>query len=280
MRWGYLPENFRGFINEAWLTMIVTLTAGVAQTTDTAQSPAAGLLAAAGYSDFEDYWRSPCEFVEPMNVRRNGWSAVSLLSVPDAQGHANRFYLKRQENQLRYSWRHPTGALTYQYEVEAFQKAGRFDLPTAELITYGFRKKGATRRGIVVTREVALPALSDFQNVAVDWPALLPALRNAGLQLLRLHLCDWQHGALYPSHIFIDPSSGRICLIDFERARRVRACKAAEADLQQFLKRADWLPDVALAALLEAYRLRMPALLHRLGERFPHRNLLLQELPQ
>lgn len=257
--------------------MIVTLTAGIAKTTDTAQSPAAGLLAAAGYSDFEDYWRSPCEFVEPMNVRRNGWSAVSVLSVPDAQGHENRFYLKRQENQLRYSWRHPIGALTYQYEVEAFQKAECFHLPTAELITFGFRKNGATRRGIVVTREIALPALSDFQNFAVDWSTLLPALRHAGQQLLRLHLTDWQHGALYPSHIFIDPSNGRIRLIDFERARRACACRAAEADLLQFLKRADWIPDVALAAFLEAYRLRMPGLIYRLAERFPHRKLLLQE---
>ncbi len=258
--------------------MIVALTAGHAQATDTGQSPAASLLAAAGYSEFEDYWRSPCEFVEPMNLRRNGWSAVSVLSVPDTLGQVSRFYLKRQENQLRYSWRHPTGALTYQYEVEAFQAADSFHLPTAELITFGFRNRGATRRGIVVTREIALPALSDFQNLAVDWNALLPALRHAGQQLLRLHLTDWQHGALYPSHLFIDPSNGRIRLIDFERARRACACSAAEADLQQFLKRADWIPDAALAAFLEAYRLRMPGLLHRLGERFPHRNLLLQEL--
>ncbi len=257
--------------------MIVALTAGSAQTADTAQSPAASVLAAAGYSDFEDYWRSPSEFVEPMNVRRNGWSAVSVLSVPDAQGRENRFYLKRQENQLRYSWRHPIGALTYQYEVEAFQKADSFDLPTAELITYGFRNNGGTRRGIVVTREVALPALSEFQHLTVDWIALLPALRNAGQQLLRLHLSDWQHGALYPSHIFMDPSNGRIRLIDFERARRACACTAAEADLQQFLKRADWMPDVSLAAFLDAYRVRMPGLLQRLGERFPHRHLLLQE---
>ncbi|MDO9319661.1 MAG: lipopolysaccharide kinase InaA family protein [Gammaproteobacteria bacterium] len=254
--------------------------ARTAEAADAADDCAESLLATAGYCDFEDYWRSPSEFVEPMNVRRNGWSAVSLLSVPDAQGRESRFYLKRQENQLRYSWRHPIGALTYQYEVEAFQKADCFKLPTAELITYGFRRNGATRRGIVVTREIALPALSDFQNVATDWPALLPALRNAGRELLRLHLCDWQHGALYPSHIFIDPSNGRIRLIDFERARRACACKAAEADLLQFLKRADWIPDVALAALLEAYRLRMPGLLHRLGERFPHRSLLLQEPSQ
>lgn len=258
--------------------MIVTVTAGLAQATESEQSPDASVLVAAGFKEFEDYWRSPSEFVEPMNVRRNGWSAVSVLSVPDTQGQERRFYLKRQENQLRYSWRHPTGALTYQYEVEAFQAAERFHLPTAEMITFGFRKNGAIRRGIVVTREIALPALSEFQNPAVDWNALLPALRQAGQQLLRLHLTDWQHGALYPSHIFIDPSNGRIHLIDFERARRACACSAAEADLQQFLKRADWMPDAALAAFLEAYRLRMPGLLHRLGERFPHRNLLLQEL--
>jgi tRNA A-37 threonylcarbamoyl transferase component Bud32 len=257
--------------------MILMLPAGVAQTMGADRSPAAGVLAAAGYSEFEDYWRSPRDFVEPMNVRRNGWSAVSVVSVPDTQGHEHRFFLKRQENQLRYSWRHPTGALTYQYEVEAFQQADSFHLPTAELISYGFRKNGATRRGIVVTREIALPALSDFQDAAVDWTALLPALRNAGQQLLRLHLSDWQHGALYPSHIFIDPSNGRIRLIDFERARRACACTAAEADLSQFLKRAHWIPDVALAAFLEAYRLRMPGLLYRLGERFTHRNLLLQE---
>lgn len=242
-----------------------------------ADASAIALLAAAQYDDFEDYWDAPREFVEPINFRRNGWSAVTLLSVPDSNGHECRFYLKRQENQLRYSWRHPLGALSYQFEVDAFHRAEEFQLPTAELVTYGFRKVGQANRGIVVTRELSCFALSHFREMDVQWQELLTPLRAAGLQLLQMHLSGWQHGALYPAHLFIDFDTGMIRLIDLERARRAAPQKAASADLQQFLKRAEWLPDEALAAFLEPYRTDMPGLLNSLSKRFPHRSVALQE---
>ena len=47
---------------------------------------AARQLAQAGYTRFEHLWSLPQEFVEPANLRRNGWSGVSILTLPNEQG--------------------------------------------------------------------------------------------------------------------------------------------------------------------------------------------------
>ena len=229
----------------------------------------------AGYTSFDDLWNLPQDFVEPANIRRNGWSGVSTVQIEDSQGNSETFYLKRQENQSRFSWRYLTGALTFQYEADALIMAKELGWPSVELVAYAFRvdaESGASQ-GLLLTRALSLPSLADYEDKISDWSLYLPQLQRVGEQLLSMHMTRWQHGALFPAHIFIELSSGDIRLIDFERARkRLSPAWAAYADLVQLVRRCDWLPDLALNALLRGHDAKMPRMLERLRKRFPKRS--------
>lgn len=231
-------------------------------------------LSKAGYASFDDLWDLPQDFVEPANIRRNGWSGVSTVQVADSQGKEETFYLKRQENQSRYSLRYLTGALTFRYEADALTMAQQRNWPSVEMVAYGFRVQAETgaSQGLLLTRALMLPTLADYEDKISDWSLYLPQLRSVGEQLLSMHMTGWQHGALFPVHIFIELSSGDICLIDFERARkRLSPQWAAYADWVQFIRRSDWLPDEALNAIVQSHKLKMPRMLDRLRKRFPKR---------
>jgi len=231
-------------------------------------------LSQAGYASFDDFWDLPQDFVEPANIRRNGWSGVSTLQIEDLQGNKETFYLKRQENQSRYSLRYLTGVLTFRYEADALSLAQELGWPSVELVAYAFRvdvESGASQ-GLLLTRALTVPNLADFEDKIADWSLYLPQLRRVGEQLLSIHMTGWQHGALFPVHIFIELSTGAIRLIDFERARkRFSPQWAAYADLVQFIRRADWLPDEALNAIVQSHKIKMPRMLERLRKRFPKR---------
>lgn len=232
-------------------------------------------LSQAGYASFDDLWDLPQDFVEPANIRRNGWSGVSILQVEDAQGGQETYYLKRQENQARYSLRYLTGALTFRYEADALCMAQELGWPSVEMVAYGFRVQAETgaSQGLLMTCALPLPTLADYEDKISDWSRYLPQLRRVGEQLLSMHLTGWQHGALFPVHIFIELSSGDIRLIDFERARkRLSPEWAAYADWVQFIRRSDWLPDEALNAIVASHTIKMPRMLERLRKRFPKRN--------
>ncbi len=227
-------------------------------------------LAAARHDHFDALWDLPRQFVEPINYRRNGWSAVSIVQLPDGKGGHERFFLKRQENQTRHSWRYPEGVLTYRYEVDALCRAERQRWPCVELVAYGFRQERGVEQGMVLTRAIESPTLASFRESSVDWPAVLPQLRGVGEDLYAMHASRWQHGALYPGHLFMDLQNGTCQLIDFERARRrLSVAAAAESDLSQLLKRSEWLPGDAINALLSTHRQHLPGVIKRLESIFP-----------
>lgn len=235
---------------------------------------AAQQLADAGYTRFDDLWELPQEFVEPANLRRNGWSGVSILKLPNQEGEQDVYFLKRQENQSRYSLRYPAGALTYRYEADALRRALEEGWPSVELVAYGFRVNpdNSASQGLLLTRALPYPSLCSYREQISDWTPYLPCLRHIGEQLLAMHLNRWQHGALFPVHLFVDLNTGESRLIDFERARRRLLPQwAAYADLTQFIRRADWLPNEALSALLESHLTAMPGLHRKLKKRFPRR---------
>ncbi len=231
-------------------------------------------LANAGFTRFDDLWDLPQDFVEPANIRRNGWSGVSTLTLSSDSGENALYFLKRQENQSRYSLRYPTGALTFRYEADALQHAVEQDWPSVEMVAFGFRThaESGAQQGLLLTKALTLPSLASYETRVSDWTPYLPQLRRVGEQLLQMHLTRWQHGALFPAHLFVDLATGDMRLIDFERARkRFSAQWAAYADFTQFIRRSTWLPDNALHALLESHRVKMPRLLTRLARRFPDR---------
>ncbi len=83
----------------------------------------ASQLAAANLASFDELWELPHDFVEPANIRRNGWSGVSIVRLQHRNGEFRSYYLKRQENQKRFSLRYLNGAPTFQFEADALRLA-------------------------------------------------------------------------------------------------------------------------------------------------------------
>ena len=227
-------------------------------------------LLASGCTEFEDFWQLPKEFVEPVNYRRGGWSGASKLVLHlnrNSGSETRHYFVKRQENQFRYSFRHPWGALTYHYEVAAIRRNQILDLPRMDIAGWGMRKAGTNHQGIILSRKIEYPALSQIN--AAQWEGLEPILEKAGHSLLNMHGQHIQHGALYPEHFFIDLSSGQIHLIDFERSRIRRSVYDAIArDLQQLIKHLAHMPEFALYALLAPYMPRYEELIQTLMQKF------------
>lgn len=217
--------------------------------------------------DFDALWDLPHDFIEPRNVRRGGWSAV--VRVGDADG---MLYVKRQENQHRRSLRYPCGHPTYFFEAQALQQWRDAGLPVIPLGAWGSRRENGKSQAILVT--AAAPAqFKPFRNGA-DSPDPYPphVMRHIGEQLYAMHADGWQHGSLYPSHLFIEAGSGQVLMIDLERARRhrLRPQRAAFADLWQFFRRARWLSDESRENLLSDYRRAMPRVARRLEPLWKH----------
>ena len=76
-------------------------------------------LAALPSTEFDRWWHSPGEWVEPANQRRGGESGVCLLQHWDT--NRPRLYCKRQSGHLYRSLRHPLGRPTILRELQAYR---------------------------------------------------------------------------------------------------------------------------------------------------------------
>lgn len=217
-------------------------------------SNARELLTGQGFLGFDDFWSLPHRFVDDVNYRRGGWSGVSKLYLENCKG-SDLYFLKRQENQFRYSLRNPFGRLTFEIEIDAIRRNQRNKLPSVEVACWGVKKSRGSSRALIVTRAINCQSLADIIISQPDWKALLPVLGSCGEQLYRMHALGIRHGALYPNHIFINTQTGAVQLIDFEGARHCRRIsKAIQPDLQQLVRRLDGMPAIARDVLLKPYR--------------------------
>jgi len=142
--------------------------------------------------------------------------------------------------------------------------------PAVQLQAFGICNSQGRKRAILLTRAIALPSLETFHYNTAPLRQQPDLLSRVGEQLLAMHSSGWQHGALFPCHVFFDPDTGDMQLIDFERARkRSTAADAACSDLVQLLRRADWLTPDLLSALLRPYCDLAPRVIAQLSSRFP-----------
>jgi hypothetical protein len=72
-------------------------------------------------------------------------------------------------------------------------------------------------------------------------------LQQLGATLARLHRSRWQHGCLYPKHVFIrvlgqgDDTQVDVALLDLEKSRRRLSQKRAAAhDFKQLRRHSSW----------------------------------------
>ncbi|MCA9018128.1 MAG: hypothetical protein KDA77_22590, partial [Planctomycetaceae bacterium] len=116
-----------------------------------------------------------------------------------------------------------------------------------------------------ITEQLPAQSLTEISSQRPDWKQLMPLLEKAGSLLCDMHLHKISHGAFYPNHLYLNPTSGQVFLIDFERSRRcLTAASAVRRDLYQFLKRASVMPVSALEQLLASHRRQFPKLTEQL----------------
>ena len=173
---------------------------------------------------FNDLWHVAAELVDEPNRDRGGVSSVSRLTLEDANGRPQVFYLKRQSNYQIRNLRRPFGEPTASRE---FYNIGRFaerGIPALEAAFYGQRKVGGELQAILMTRELEgyLP-LDDWfsrweqlsfrlqRDLIIAAASLVATLRDQGVV----------HNCLYPKHLFLKPMDDGVGarFIDLEKSR-------------------------------------------------------------
>ncbi|HCS29600.1 MAG TPA: hypothetical protein DIW43_19265 [Spongiibacteraceae bacterium] len=212
-------------------------------------------------TDFEAFWTLPPDWFEPINTSGGGWSGVTRLTL----GSSNEvFFVKRQQTQRRFTPRFPLGALTYRLEYNVLRR----DIPIGkpDWVYFGESSRENLASSVLVTRAlpeqfIQLDRLA-LSNEHTAFNANPGNFQEIGAQLCAMHQHRFRHGALFARHIYINPETCEVRLVDFERSRYcLSATAAARKDLQQFLRRDHGLNEQQLDALLTPYRTHLPSAL-------------------
>lgn len=184
------------------------------------------LLYGVTIAQFDQLWRAKHRWYEAPNYRRGGWSGVSQIDLETGQGKVP-VYLKLQYRHSYRSWdtffrKQPTALREYRNICRLHEKG----IATVDLVVFGVREDTA----ILGTR-----ALTDYQALDnLDWNALSLHQRRALIRTIaesvsKLHAHHYQHGCLYPKHIFVRHCQDhwQVKFIDLEKMKRRWRRKAA-----------------------------------------------------
>jgi len=177
---------------------------------------------------FTDFWNVEADWFEPPNYRRGGWSGASRMVLADPAGGEQVIFLKRQENHTRKTWRHPLSKEpTFRGEARNLRYLNSHGIAAPELIYYAEYKSPNGWQVVLATRE--LTGFLPLDDLIVkwqqrDWKAYRDQRRRiipkAAAVIRQLHKYNLVHGALHAKHIFVQPETGEVCLIDLEKMRR------------------------------------------------------------
>lgn len=207
------------------------------------------IFAANGLGDFDSWWNLQADWFEPPNERRGGWSGVCRVRLDLPDGGNTHVFLKRQENHVRKTWRHPLrGEATFVGEMENLQQVERLRAGTLEALYFGHRKTGSNQRAILVTLE--LSGFRPLKEITEDWwkdgwqrwrTRRMELLKVVAVRLRRMHRGRRVHNSLYPKHIFVNPDDMDVRFIDLEKMRSSLTWKqAAKRDLDSLNRRSPY----------------------------------------
>jgi hypothetical protein len=218
---------------------------------------------AGGLNSFDAIWGQDIGWFEEPNQRRGGWSGVSRLEVALADGSCSSVFIKRQQNHITRTWRHPlSGITTFRREFENLQRLQALGVPTLDVLYFAERAIDGNRQAILISRE--LTGYTSFEDCMVDWQQhgfpekpvwrrLINKLAGIARQMHRHHI---QQNCFLPKHVFISGLDGEldIKLIDFEIAKRtVTVHRAMLRDLDTFNRRCPGLRTTDRLRFLMAY---------------------------
>lgn len=187
-------------------------------------------------ADFNAIWTRDIAWFEPPNERRGGWSGVGTVTLQDSMlqdstlqdnalqannGGGDVFFVKKQQNHGRKSWRHPfAGEPTFRREFANLKFLAQHNIGAPKLVFYA--ENLSTKQAILITE-----ALTDFVPLdSVDLSSLNQTqmhtlIQTVATEIKRFHNTGLVHRALYPKHIFVKNAhtAPQIALIDLEKAR-------------------------------------------------------------
>lgn len=173
---------------------------------------------------FEALWSAEADLVDEPNHARGGYSSVSRLTLKDADGIPQVFYLKRQSNYLIRNIRHPLGEPTVARELYNIERYARLGIPALEAAFYAQRRIKGKWQAILLTRNLEgyMPLDYWFANWhELEYYQKRDLLVAAGKLVALLHTNSIVHNCLYPKHIFLRPTEDGVGarLIDLENSR-------------------------------------------------------------
>lgn len=216
-----------------------------------------GLVDGRADKHFMAWWLRPGDWVEPPNQRRGGESGVQRV-----QDDSTLCYVKRQVGHIYRSVLHPLGRPTILREAAALHAWQKLGVRVPQVRYVGARSSSGAWQALLVTE-----ALDGFEDLE-QWYAgggrercgealHVIVLQRLGATLARLHEGRWQHGCLYPKHIFLalrGDGEVEIALLDLEKSRRrLLRKRAARHDFRQLRRHSSW-NDADWAQLLYGYR--------------------------
>lgn len=180
-------------------------------------------LANNGLKSFTDWWQKDADWFEEPNVRRGGWSGVSRLELAGADGTSRVVFLKRQENHVTHTWRHPLrGMPTFVREMKNIHALQEGNVPALVPVYFATRNVDGARRAILVTEALdGFVPLEEIELQALTSSQRRELIAQVAEVLARLHARRLQHNCLYPKHLFVKPREAgfEVRLIDLEKTR-------------------------------------------------------------
>jgi tRNA A-37 threonylcarbamoyl transferase component Bud32 len=181
-------------------------------------------------ASFGQLWDFKGEWFEPPNRERGGWSGVNYVELTAESGEKCGVYLKRQENFMRRSLRHPiAGEPTFVREFTILQHLAEHQVNAPKVVFFAAQAKQA----ILMTE--ALVGYVDLdvwlaQNPNANIARKKNLIRNIANTVKNLHEAGVQHRSLYPKHLFIKEKIEKenfikenvgfeVAIIDFEKSR-------------------------------------------------------------
>ncbi|MNZ33120.1 hypothetical protein D3C78_504590 [compost metagenome] len=204
----------------------------------------ASLQDISGENAIDRWLQVPGNWVEEPNRRRGGESGVQRVLTEDGR----LLYRKQQVGHVCRDWLHPFGYPTAIRERDALKAIRALGVNVPTVVYAGCRKVAGEWQALLVTE--SLDGYSSLEECYARgdqdrWGEALHQriLQQLGAAVARLNAGHWQHGCLYPKHMFVRVEGEKIdvALIDLEKARRrLSVHRAARHDLQQARRRSSW----------------------------------------
>lgn len=220
-------------------------------------------LEARAWTDFERLWALDLPALDAANTSRGGVSTVALLAPDLPDRESPRLIIKRQQNHLSRTWRHPVqGVPTLAKEYVNIRHFIRCGLETVTPVLFAQRRDGCGIRAILLIEY--LEAYQSFDMHLEQWAggaapesdARDAILRSVADLIARMHRSGWRHNCLYPKHVFVGRNRPRldVRLIDLEKAGRSPGFNRRMArDLSAFFRRSPHWSPVDQARFLVHY---------------------------